>query len=106
MHVAEVDTQFYASEIRRLAIRHQARGSLSEAKVRVDDTIKSMQATLDYDCDLQIKKWSELFDNLGEYSNNHAAPEWKTVILYARGRVNCKRHSAKFRRKRFYNKPT
>lgn len=100
MYVAEVDTQFYVLEIRRLAASYQMGDSLSEVRVRVDDTIKSMQAMLGYDSDYQAEKWAELFNELGAFSTNNADPEWHSVIAYARRKVNCKKHSAIFRCKR------
>lgn len=103
MLIKDFDVTLYALEIRRLAASYQTGGCLNDIKMKVDNVIRSVQGLLGYDSDFQVKKWSELFEVLGFYMSNTADPKWKTVITHARYRVNCKKHSAIFRRKRFGN---
>lgn len=101
MNTDKPDTVFYALQIRRLAARHQAGEGLDDIKLMVDDIMRSIEEQYDYNYDyyLQMEKWAELFGNLDVYITKFSAPEWMTIIYYARRLVSRKKNNAKARLK-------
>lgn len=95
----DFDTEFYALQIRQLAAQYQSGAELSEIKALVDKSIKSMESILQYDCDYQLQKWSELFESLHAYANKFSDPDWMTVMSYARKQVSRKKGAANARHK-------
>lgn len=98
-----LDTEFYAIQIRRLAAMHQSGGGTLKIKKLVDNVIASMEAMLKFEEDVQVMKWSELFKNLDAYMSKFSDPNWMTIILYARRQISQKKSTAKTRYKNAQN---
>lgn len=97
----EISTHFFAVGIRKLAAEHQAGKACAVAKKEVDLLIQSMRNILGPDKAYQVKKWSQLLDELELYNNSRADPRWETIISHARNRIKTRKRTATFPRKRF-----
>lgn len=97
----EVDIQYYATEIRKLAAAHQAGEALIETKAKVDKLIQSMKDALSGDKNQQAQKWAALLAEMSIYLTNKVDPKWMTVISHAKTRIKSRRQSALYSRKHF-----
>ncbi len=101
MRENEIDINYYATEIRKLAAAHQAGETLNEVKTRVDDLIQQMKETLGSDKVWQAKQWEALLSELNIYLTNKVDPKWMTVISHAKFRIKSRRQTAIYSRKHF-----
>lgn len=101
MRENEIDINYYATEIRKLAAAHQAGETLSAVKARVDSLIQRMKESLGSDKAWQAKNWEALLDQLNIYLTNKVDPKWMTVISHAKFRIKSRRQTAIYSRKHF-----
>ncbi|MBK5013910.1 hypothetical protein [Pantoea sp. S62] len=88
------ESEYYLLQIRKLAARCQQGESYVSVKEQVRAVVESYKKLLGKNPHSQVKGWSALFDSLGGYLNNNSAPEWVSVIFYARKIINLKKHTA------------
>ncbi|KOA70456.1 hypothetical protein [Pantoea sp. CFSAN033090] len=93
----QFDSEPYLLEIRKLAASCQQGEPFMSVKVKVETIVVSYKKKIGSEAEVQVAKWTELFNRLGDYLNNNAAPEWVSVIRYARKIINYKKHNAIFR---------
>ncbi|WP_313683791.1 hypothetical protein [Pantoea sp.] len=101
-----IDINFFAIEIKKLAAEYQSGKALKEVKADVDELIQSIREIIGPDKEVQIEKWSFLLDALEGYRNCRADPAWSIVMSHAVRRIKSRRSSAKFSRRRFAGKNT
>jgi len=89
-----IDSEPYIMAIRRLAASYQQGETYIIVKAKVLTVIESYKKRLGKKSETQVRGWSDFFDRLGDYLNNIAAPEWTSVIRYARKIINLKKHTA------------
>lgn len=101
MRENEIDINYYATEIRKLAAAHQAGESLNDVKGKVDRLIQQMKETLGNDKVWQAEKWDALLYELNIYLTNKVDPKWMTVISHAKFRIKSRKQTALYSRKHF-----
>jgi len=97
----EIDVEYYALEIRKLAAAHQSGMSLRDAKCSVDLLIQILKERMGPDKNIQAKVWNEFLEALDRYINGMADPAWLKVIAHARYRAKSRRYSAIHYRRHF-----
>jgi len=88
------DNELYVLQIRKLAASCQQGESYVTVKAKVRAIVESYRETLGKNPEKQVNGWTALFESLGGYLNNNSAPEWVSVIYYARKIINLKKHTA------------
>ncbi|MEN4630793.1 hypothetical protein [Pantoea agglomerans] len=101
-----VDSKSYALQIRKLAASCQQGEPYTSIQAQVRAVVESYKKMLGKNPENQANGWSDLFDSLGAYLNNNSAPEWMSVIRYARKIINLKKHTAIFHVKRQHGQET
>lgn len=76
----QFDSEPYLIEIRKLAASCQQGEPFMSVKVKVETIVVSYKKRIGSEAEMQVAKWTELFNRLGDYLNNNAAPEWVSVI--------------------------
>jgi len=88
------DNELYVLQIRKLAASCQQGESYVTVKAQIRAIVESFRERLGKNPERQVNGWSVLFESLGGYLNNNSAPEWVSVIYYARKIINLKKHTA------------
>lgn len=90
----------FINEIKRIAVKHQNSSDESCIKSHIDALVKSYSNKINGNLYIEKEEWSKIFIELGKCCNITSSPEWMTVMKIARKKVNAKKHSAIYRRKR------
>ncbi|MGC0820284.1 hypothetical protein WKH08_18765 [Pantoea agglomerans] len=96
----KVDIDFYTLQLKRLAARYQSGENLKVITENVKALIKAFENKLGDDCDYQVASWVELSWKLTPLVRKTSDPKWANIISYAVKRVNAKKNTALYRRKR------
>lgn len=96
----KVDIDFYTLQLKQLAARYQSGEDLKIITENVKALIKSFENKLGDDCDYKVASWVELSRKLTPLVHKTSDPKWANIISYTVKRVNAKKNTALYRRKR------
>lgn len=101
MEGTEVDIEYFAMELRKLAGSFQSGKGLKETKHEVDRLIDSIRNKLGPDKKVQISFWTALLHRLEFCNTPKADPRWIVIIRHANYRIKSRRYTAIHYRRRF-----
>lgn len=93
--MSNIDVEFYALKIRRLASAHQSGMELKIAKTEADLILNSLKARfvqegVAQDKCMQAQIWKRLLNSLKRYINSQIHPAWLTIIRYTSRQVRAR----------------